>query len=155
MLSVTTSILCLLFNVISLSICEDKTFYIKPTELSDCQHASLSSCLTLDEFAESELSSRHLLFKPSFKLIFLRGNHTSCVNIDFMNVDFVTMTGIVDSPSENFDVENPQVVINLICSDIQIYSGFNVSYLAINGKGKFSVVMRDSIKGSIDKSSPD
>ena len=58
-----------------------------------------------------------------------------------MNVDSVIMTGM-SSPS-NFDVKNPQVVINLFCNDIQIHSGLNISYLAINGRGMFSVIVQD------------
>ena len=144
-------ILCLLFTIFLPSICEDKTFYIKPTESIDCPRTFLSPCLTLDEFAHRELHARPFgnLFPSSFMLKFLPGNHTSCVNIDFVNIDFVTMTGVVDSPSAKsfeFDLENPRVMINLICSDIQIHSGFNISYLAINGGGNFSVVMRDNLK---------
>ena len=143
---VTALILCLLFNVISLSICGDKTFYIKPTDSSDCPGTFLSPCLTLDEFSSRELRTKPFegLFLPSFTLILLPGNHTSCVSIDFMNVDSVTMTGM-NSPSD-FDVKNPQVVVDLICDDIQIHSGFNISYLAISGRGRFSVIVQDVLR---------
>ena len=149
MSSVSISILCLLFHIISPTICGDKTFYIKPTEFSDCHDhgtSALSPCVTLDEFANRELHISPLgkLFPSSFMLIFLPGNHTSCTNIEFTSVDYVTMTGMKSTP--DFDVENPPVVINLICSDIEIHSGFNISYLAINGGGSFSIVMRDTKK---------
>ena len=147
MSSVSISILCLLFHIISSTVCGDKTFYIKPTEFSDCHDHGTSSvfpsqCVTLDEFANHELHIGPLgkLIPSSFKLIFLPGNHISCANIEFTSVDYVTMIGMKTS---DFDVENPPVVINLICSDIEIRSGFNISYLAINGGGNFSIVMRD------------
>ena len=148
MSSVSISILCLLFHIISSTVCGDKTFYIKPTEFSDCHDHGTSvaffpsQCITLDEFANHELHIGPLgkLFPSSFKLIFLPGNHTSCANIEFTSVDYVTMIGMKTS---DFDVENPPVVVNLICSDIEIHSGFNISYLAINGGGNFSIVMRD------------
>ena len=142
----SVSILCLLLNIVSLSICDDVTFYIKPTfHFGGCPSA-YQPCLTLDQYARHELQTKPekvAASSSSFTLIFLPGNHISCEKVDFTNVDSFTMIGM---NSSSFNLENPQTVIELMCDDIHTYSGFSISHLAINGKGRYSIIMRDGIE---------
>ena len=138
------SILCLLlFNIITLSACEDVTFYIKPTlEFGNCS-SSYQPCLTLDEFASNKLPNGNFS-NVSLTLIFLPGYHISCEEVYFSDIDSVDMIGM----NSSFDLENPQVVINLFCYNIyvsNVYSGFSLSYLEINGRGDNSVVIWDDV----------
>ena len=140
----SVSVLCMLLllsNTITLSTCEDITFYIKPV-FGDCP-TFYQPCLTLDEFARDELSNGNFS-NVSLTLILLSGEHILCETVTFRDIDSVAMIGM----NSSFDLENPHAAITLSCfTNIEVTDvyGFSLSYLEINGIGENSVVIWDGV----------